>query len=115
MESAGTQRDGSPADAPMLGDHLAMDLLNTKVSSNGEIVEYWNNGDDVLRWLKRCGVVSALDGKAVDLAELLKQATTLRTLAHRLIVRRKDNKKDDVRGLNEYLHAYLSAPHLDHD
>lgn len=115
MENAGTQRDGSPADAPMLGDHLAMDLLNTEVRSNGEIVEYWNGGDDVLRWLKRCGVISASDGKAVDLAELLTQAIALRTLARRLIVRHKDNKKDEVSALNAYLHAYLSAPHLDHD
>lgn len=99
----------------MLGDHLAMDLLNTEARNNGEVIEYWNSGDDVLKWLERCGVVSALGGKAVDPAELLAQGRALRTLARRLIVQRKENELGDISGLNEYLHTYLSAPHLERD
>lgn len=115
MAGAETQHDDSSAEAPMLGDHLAMDLLNTEVRNNSEVIDYWNSGDDVLKWLERCGVVSALGSKEVDLAELLAQGRALRTLARRLIVQRKDDEVGDVSGLNEYLHAYLSAPHLERD
>lgn len=115
MANAGTQRGSSSAEAPMLGDHLAMDLLNTQPRNNGEVTEYWNSGDDVLKWLERCGVVSAVGGKAVDRAELLTQGVALRTLARRLIGQRKEGEMGDIGGLNEYLHAYLSAPHLERD
>lgn len=99
----------------MLGDHLAMDLLNTEARSNGERIEYWNSGDDVLRWLERCGAFSVLGGKAVDPDELLAQGVALRTLARQLIDQRRNGEKIDVRGLNEYLNVYLSAPHLERD
>ena len=115
MMNVRTPRDGGLADAPMLGDHLAMDLLNTEARNNGERVEYWNSGDDVLKWLERYGVVPASGGKAVDLDELLAQGMALRALARRLIVQRKEDEAGDVSGLNEYLHAYLSAPHLERD
>ena len=41
--------------APMLGDHLAMDLLNTEASDDGKAVEFWNNDQDVLQWFKAQG------------------------------------------------------------
>nr|WP_297461533.1 ABATE domain-containing protein [uncultured Halomonas sp.] len=115
MTNTGTQRDGSSAEAPMLGDHLAMDLLNTQPRNNGEVIEYWNSGDDVLKWLERCGAFSAVEGETVDLGELLAKGIALRTLARRLIVQRKEGEMGDIGGLNEYLHAYLSAPHLERD
>lgn len=99
----------------MVGDHLAMDLLNTQARTNGEVIEYWNSGDDVLKWLERGGVVSALGSKAIDLPELLAQGVALRTLAHRLIVQRKEEELGDISALNEYLHAYRSTPHLERD
>lgn len=116
MAKAGTQRDLSSAGAPMLGDHLAMDLLNTEVSNNGDVTDYWNSGDDVLKWLERCGAVSAPASKSVDLDELLAQGRALRALARRLIVQRKEEGEvGDVSGLNKYLGAYLTAPHLERD
>ena len=113
MTNAAILRDGSLAEAPILGDHLAMDLMNTQARSNGALVDYWNSGVDVLAWLARCGVVPADGG--IDLDALLARATALRTLAHRLIVQRKEDAPGDASALNVYLHAYLSAPHLDRD
>src|SRR5690606_30127426 len=46
---------------------------------------------------------------------LLAQGTALRTLARRLIVQRKEGKRGDISSLNKYLHAYISAPHLERD
>lgn len=118
MTNAGTQRDGSPAGAPILGDHLAMDLLNTESRDSGEVIEHWNSGGDLLKWLEQCNPGSGPGGEAVDPVELLARGTALRALARRLIIQRKDNgtsDRNDLSGLNEYLHAYHSAPHLEQD
>lgn len=99
----------------MVGDHLAMDLLNTEARVNGVAVDYWSSGDDVRRWLARCGVVPPSSGKAVDPAELLAHGTALRRLARALIIQRKQSAIGEISALNRYLHASLSAPHLEHD
>lgn len=115
MTDAGMPSDGNLTEAPMVGDHLAMDLLNTEAYDNGDVIEYWNSGNDVLHWLERSGVVSAPEDKAIDLAELLTQAKALRALARQLIVQRKDDQLGDISDLNEYLHTYPSVPHLERD
>nr|WP_298724885.1 ABATE domain-containing protein [uncultured Steroidobacter sp.] len=98
-----------------MGDHLAMDLLNTEARRHGEVVDYWNTGEDVLRWLERHGLVArARDGGVVP-ADLLVRARMLRTQARELIAKRKEERNGDIRRLNEYLHAHVSAPHLERD
>lgn len=100
---------------PMLGDHLAMDMLNTELRGAGEFVDCWQNGEDVLQWLERHGIVPEGRKETVNHAELLAQARNLRMLARHLITQRKEKKPGDPGDLNSYLHAYLSAPHLAHD
>ena len=107
-----TQHDDSLPGAPLVGDHLALDLLNTQASSNGAALEFWNSGDDVLRWLARCGVTPAEQGAVPDLPDLLSRALALRTLARRLLAERAEGESGDVSALNAWLDAYLSAPHL---
>ncbi|MEZ0470673.1 CGNR zinc finger domain-containing protein [Luteimonas salinilitoris] len=109
------QRDGHPTEASMVGDHLAMDLLNTEVRSHGEPVDYWSTAEDALRWLARHGIVPPSGAGGVVPADLLVQARTLRAQARGLIVKRKEGKAGDIKGLNTYLHAYLSAPNLERD
>ncbi|MBF6616419.1 MAG: ABATE domain-containing protein [Candidimonas sp.] len=115
MTAVSTYSGDKANEAPLVGDHLAMDMLNTLARNDDELTDYWSTGDDVLKWLKRCGVVSSTGGKPVDRAQLLSQAAALRALAARLIAQRKQGDTPDVDALNEYLHAYLSAPHLEPD
>ncbi|MBX5462894.1 MAG: ABATE domain-containing protein [Steroidobacteraceae bacterium] len=115
MKRAGTERVAPTSEAPMVGDHLALDLLNTEARSQGQIVDYWNTAEDVLRWLVRHGVASVPRHGAAAPAGLLAHARALRAQARELITKRKDGKVGDVRGLNKFLDAYLSAPHLDRD
>jgi predicted RNA-binding Zn ribbon-like protein len=100
-------------DAPMLGDHLAMDLLNTEARKDDALVDYWRSSADVLRWLESHGVAVPPATKGADATELLTQATALRTLARRLIDARRNGEAIDTDQLNRYLHAYLSAPSLE--
>ena len=110
MEKAEQQRD-----APMVGDHLAMDLLNTEALGDGAAVDFWRDGHDVVRWLAQHGVTPAHDEGGPDPDALLAQARTLRALARTLIVQRKAGRAGDVAGLNAYLQAYVSAPQLVRD
>src|SRR5690606_14813393 len=103
------------SDAPMLGDHLAMDLLNTQAVDNGNAIEYWYSDNDVLHWLARYDITAAAGGGAFKPGELLTQATALRALAHRLITEFRLGPLQDISGLNEYLHAYHSVLHLQYD
>jgi len=112
-----TRHEGGAAPAPMVSDHLALDLLNTRSrTASGEAVEHWHNGGDVLRWLQQQGIVSPPADAAVDRDGLLSQAKALRALAQRLVVQRKEGGgAADPGVLNEFLHAYRSAPHLERD
>jgi predicted RNA-binding Zn ribbon-like protein len=100
-------------EAPSIGDHLAMDLLNTEMRDAGATLDYWRSGADVQRWLARHGIAPPHPGSAPDLDDLLVQARTLRALARTLVEQRKVGKVADLAGLNGYLHGYASAPHLD--
>lgn len=107
--------DDGAKEAPMLGDHLAMDLLNTEMRDGGKSIEYWNNGSDVLRWLERHDIVAATSDAPVDRAALLEKGRELRAMARRLITECKKGKVSDIGPLNQYLFEYLSAPHLERD
>lgn len=46
-------------DAFLIGDHLAMDFLNTIASPYGEPIEWLSSGSDLLDWLQHAGVIDA--------------------------------------------------------
>ncbi len=98
--------------APMLGDHLAMDLLNTEARDDGKAVEFWNSDAEVLHWLARYGIAPATQSKTFASGELLTQAKALRALARQLITGFKDGKTPEISELNQYLQAFETAPSL---
>ncbi len=116
MKSEAARRDGNVmAEAPTVGDHLAMDLLNTEARIQGRIVDYWNTDKDVLQWLSRHDVVQLSKGRGIAAEGLLAHARALRAHARELIVKRKEGKAADIRGLNRFLHAYVSSPQLERE
>lgn len=105
----------TPSGAPMLGDHLAMDLLNTEARDNDKAVEFWNSDEDVLQWLARYDITPTTEGKTLVPGELLTQAKALRALARQLITEFKQEKSPEISELNQYLHAFLTVPTLERD
>jgi predicted RNA-binding Zn ribbon-like protein len=101
--------------APLVADHLALDLLNTQARVDGAVHEFWTSAQDVLGWLAAQGIVPAPDAGAVDGDLLLVQALALRALARQLLTQRKHGETVETAGLNAWLHASLSAPHLERD
>lgn len=73
-----------------LGDHPALDLLNTVVQVHGEAVESWQSDADVVQWLARAGYLqTGAYGGVAALPGLLEQARALRELVRALVARRK--------------------------
>lgn len=116
MKSARAGRVGNVVEAaPVVGDHLAMDLLNTEARSQGRVVDYWNTDKDVLQWLARHGVVEPSKGRSVVADGLLTHARMLRTHARELIMKRKEGRVGDIRVLNQFLRAFVSSPQLERE
>ena len=58
LKRAGKRKNPAPPPGReflMLADHPALDFMNTVVRINGELVDFLQTDDDVLRWLARAG------------------------------------------------------------
>jgi len=115
MEKTETSITNNPGEIPMVGDHLALDLLNTEMRVGNEAVDLWRSGEDVHAWLERCGLVASVSIAAAEKQTLLMQARELRTLARQLIEQWKNGQMGDVRPLNKFLDGYTSAPQVTAD
>jgi len=83
-----------PRPAPFfLGDHLALDFINTAAAPSGAWIEWLANGTDLVDWLERA--------EAIDLtvaANFRADANALRTL---------EAVAEQARGLREWLRGFL--------
>lgn len=99
-------------EAPLVADHLALDLLNTQAGVGAAQQDFWRSGDDVLHWLQRAGIdAGEVDGVAAK-ATLLDEARALRALARDLVALRKRGERGEPAPLNRYLAAMASTPVL---
>jgi predicted RNA-binding Zn ribbon-like protein len=86
-----------------MGDHPAMDLLNTIVRVDRSLVDLWQSDDDVLRWLVRTGLLKTNFTPQFRSGGLLAAARGMRDVVRALVVARKANKRLDVAALNDFL------------
>jgi predicted RNA-binding Zn ribbon-like protein len=91
---------GDPA---LVGDHPALDLLNTIARLDGALVDVWQSDDDVLRWLLRTGLLEAKVASPARRGALLAAARRLREIARVLVTARKANRRLDAGPLNDFL------------
>ena len=88
-----------------IGDHVALDFLNTLARDNGEDLEFLNDDQSVLAWLAQAGLGS--DGAQAAAKErpgaLTAAALDLRDASRALITSRKKGKRADPKRLNRYL------------
>lgn len=96
----------------LLGDHVAMDLLNTQAGTGASAVDFWNTGADVVEWCRRKGIAPAPDASLEDQAGLLADARQLRAITRQLVEQRKAGEPVDPAPLNRYLQGNASAPHV---
>ena len=95
-----------------LGDHPALDFLNTVAVVNGRLVDFLQSDEDVLRWLEKAGL--AAEGKPPKFSgsALLQTGRTLRELIRNLVVKRKAGTRADTAAFNAVLRKAVSYPQL---
>lgn len=113
MHTPSRERE-SVSEVPLLGDHLALDLLNTEVQAEGGVVDLWATDEDVSQWLARHDVVPARVGKHAP-PGLLARGRELRAAVRAAITARKAGQPVVVDALNDHLTAYLTFPRLRQD
>ena len=97
----------------LVADHPALDLLNTEAGSEEQYVDFWRSGEDVLRWLARCGIdVGQVSDRTAGDA-LLRDAKELRRIARELVERRKQGERGNPERINRYLAMMQSTPVLE--
>jgi predicted RNA-binding Zn ribbon-like protein len=111
MGAVASQAGNGSSEAPEIGDHLAMDLLNTEARNQGHVVDYWGTNEDVHRWLVQHGTAPATSSKEVP-ADLLVHGRRLRAAVREAVATRKAGGPIIVDGLNEYLQTYQTSPLL---
>lgn len=90
-----------PSPAPLrLGDHPALDLLNTVLRVDGALVDVLRTDEDVWRWLEEGELV---DAGQHSLRGLLSAARHLRETVRALLAARKHGKKLEPEVLNAFL------------
>ena len=87
----------------LLGDHPALNLLNTVWLVEGELVDALQSDQDVVRWLGQSGWRVAELPSTMRSSALLEAARTLRDTVRSLVESRKAGKRLDVSELNRWL------------
>lgn len=104
----------SVTEAPNLGDHLALDLINTEAQAHTGVIDYWATDEDVRDWLARHAVMAASSHKQAP-SGLLVRGRELRTAVRSAITARKAGQPVDTGALNDHLMAYVTSPQLRYD
>jgi predicted RNA-binding Zn ribbon-like protein len=99
------------ADALFLAGDPALDFLNTRTRVNGELVDFLQRDEDVLRWLERAGFPVA---RRPDMApmSLVNAARMLRESIRLLVEKRRAGRRGDPSVLNRFLIQARSHPRL---
>ncbi|WP_081075366.1 CGNR zinc finger domain-containing protein [Burkholderia anthina] len=87
-----------------IGDHPALDFINTVIWQRDRRIDRWRNDDDVARWLARQGFLAHMhDCPKFAPGALLESARRLREVIRILVTRRIETQAVDVEPLNAFL------------
>jgi len=108
------QREYVASRRDVVGDHPAIDLINTLRMIGGEKIDTWQSNEDVAAWIVREGLRDSPPSTTWPDGALLRKARYLRKIAREAIEARKAKKTLPLDGLNGFLeqsvsHCVLSA------
>jgi predicted RNA-binding Zn ribbon-like protein len=103
LKDPATSSASAVFDPELVGDHPALDLLNTIARLESGLVDVLQSDEDVLRWLVRTGLLGAKTAPPGRRGALLAAARRLREIARVLVTARKANRRLDVGPLNDFL------------
>lgn len=97
-------------DPPLIGDHPAIDLINTVSMEGGVLIDFWQTDDDVFRWLNHTMFLPKEVTPDFKQSALLTTARTLREIVRTLVIQKKEGKGIDLSQINDFLaqgHSYI--------
>ena len=103
MSMPDTRIEKSPSPPPLyIGDHLALDFVNSEIGGGPDRVECLNSDAQVIGWLRGAGLTAELPPRGQQ-GTLLNAALALRETARALLVHRKAGQAGDPSALNRVL------------
>lgn len=121
------ERAPTSVPAPAVGDHLALDFLNSIAAPHGQWLEWIGDGSAYLVWLEGAGAIQPAERKEAlrtfsqkQLDDLAAEARELREWFRSLLPRVKDGGtrvvgQKDIDKLNRALGASMQSRHLKRD
>lgn len=112
MHSGPTRAAAGLHKLDFIGDHLAIDFINTLRTPLGEWYDVFETDKDVKDWLLRAGV--SIPPKAANWppGALLRKARQLREIALKAVEARKEGKRPSLDALNSFLKHSTSHAQL---
>lgn len=101
-----------PHKLDFIGDHLAINFINTFRTPGGEPFEVFKTDQDVRDWLQRAGVSVSSATTGWPQGALVRKARQLREIALRAVEARKAGKRPSLDALNAFLEHASSHPQL---
>lgn len=98
-----------------LGDHPALDFLNTLVAMDGARTDLLQSDGAVVQWLGQSGMLPESHVAKAAQEGLLEEARALRETIRAVVVQRKSGGRVNPKPLNTYLREADSYPQLGAD
>jgi predicted RNA-binding Zn ribbon-like protein len=95
-----------------IGDHLAINFVNTLRTPQGKPFEVFKTDEDVRDWLVRAGVSTPPETANWPPGALLRKTRQLREIALKAVQARKEGKRPSLDALNSFLEYSISHPQL---
>jgi predicted RNA-binding Zn ribbon-like protein len=109
---ANNENQVAGAEPMFVGDHPALDLLNSVARPEGKLVDSFERESDVLEWLARAGWPVESAPEDLRPQSLVQTARTLRETIRTLVEGRKAGKRVDPDALNSFLAEARSSMKL---
>ena len=103
MRASAKANDSGKGSLDFVGDHLAINFLNTLRMHEGVLADTLQSDENVVEWLRRMNVPLPLLQKPLEPGPLLRTARNLRTLALRAVEQKKASERVRLNELNAFL------------
>jgi predicted RNA-binding Zn ribbon-like protein len=100
--------DREKGNLDFVGDHVAINFINTLRMHEGVLTDTLQSDENVIAWMRKMGIRLPLLRKPLRPEALLGSARNLRTLALRVLERRKAGKRVGFGDLNTFLAGAIS-------
>lgn len=101
-------------DLALVGDNDALNMINTVVKIDGNLIDRWSSTEQLVYWLTKVAGILVPDD-LLSSSVLLEKAKELREITRVLIQQKKEGHSLDIEPLNAFLHNANRWLNLEYD